>query len=226
LLLITSVASYAQETLYSVPIDTLNKSKQYIPTGLTIGVELLGPSLYFFDNRVISYEGTIETDISNYSIMVEGGHQEFAEVNNNVDYSMSGNFLRLGPNVNFLKTDRFLNSFSFGLRYTWSSFDEKVIGIVKEDNWGEVPVNFDIKNNKSQWVEMTTGVKVRLWKGLFTGYIFRFRFVRWGSEPDVPFDPYYVPGYGLADRTSTWGFRYYVLYRFQWARKPIPVKKK
>jgi len=226
LLSLSIFSAFGQETNYSVPIDSTNKSKQYIPTGIRVGVELLGPTLYFFDNRIISYEATLETDIGNYNIMVEGGHQEFAEINDNVDYSMSGNFLRVGPTVNFLKTDRFLNSFSFGLRYAWSTFDEKVIGNVKEDNWGEVPVNFDINNNKSEWVEMTTGVQVRLWKGIFAGYIFRFRFLRRGSVPDVPFEPYYVPGYGLADRTSTWGFRYYVLYRFQWARKPIPIKKK
>jgi hypothetical protein len=71
---------------------------------------------------------------------------------------------------------------------------------------------------------MTTGIKVRLFKGLFTGYVLRFRFLRSGTLPDVPLAPYYVPGYGLADRENTWGFRYYVMYRFQWSKKPVKVK--
>jgi hypothetical protein len=216
----------AQESPYSVPIDSTTNSRKFIPTGIRIGADLLGPALYFIDNRNLSYEITLETDISNFGIMVEAGHQEFSETNDNVDYKMNGNFLRIGPMVNFLATDKQLNSFTFGLRYAFSSFSETVVGDVVEDNWGAVPVSFDVQNNKSEWVEMTTGVKVRLWKGLFTGYILRFRFLRRGTVPGVPFEPYYVPGYGLADRSSTWGFRYYLLYRLQWSKKLVKVKKK
>jgi hypothetical protein len=226
LLFLAAFTGMAQESPYSVPIDTTNISKQYIPTGVRFGLDLLGPALYLVDNRTLSYELTAETDISNFGIMLEAGHQEFAETNENVEYLMKGNFLRVGPEVNFLASDKQLNSFSLGLRYAWSSFSETVVGDVVEDNWGAVPVSFDIQTNYSEWVEMTTGVRVRLWKGLFTGYILRFRFLHRATFPGVPFEPYYVPGYGLAARPSTWGFRYYVLYRLQWAKKPIKIKNK
>ena len=214
----------AQESPYSVPIDSLSKSRQYIPTGVRIGVEILGPAMHLFDDKLLSYEFTAETDIGNFGVMIEAGHQEFEEINDNVNYTMTGNFLRVGPMVNFLGADKQLNSFTFGLRYAWSSFSETVAGDVVEDNWGAVPVSFDVQNNKSEWVEMTTGIQVRLWKGLFTGYILRFRFLNRATVPGVPFDSYYVPGYGLADRSSTWGFRYYLLYRLQWSKKPVKVK--
>lgn len=223
-LLFSVVSATAQKSLYSVPIDSLNKSRQFLPTGIFVGAEILGPALHLFGNQLVSYEFTISTDLNNYNFMVELGHQQFAEVNNNVDYSMKGNFIRIGPEVNFLRSDKQLNSFTFGLRYAWSSFSETVTGIIEEDNWGAVPVSFDIQNNQSNWVEMTTGIQVRLIKGLFTGYVLRFRFLRSGSQPDVPFEPYYVPGYGLAARENTWGFRYYILYRFQWSKKPVKVK--
>ena len=109
-----------------MPIDTTNISKQYIPTGVRFGLDLLGPALYLVDNRTLSYELTAETDISNFGIMLEAGHQEFAETNENVEYLMKGNFLRVGPEVNFLASDKQLNSFSLGLRYAWSSFSETV----------------------------------------------------------------------------------------------------
>ena len=224
MLLLSVVSATAQESKFSTPIDSLQKSRQYIPTGIRVGADILGPALHAFGNQLVSYEFTVDTDISNYNLMVELGHQQFAEKNENVDYSMKGNFARIGPDVNFLATDKQLNSFTFGLRYAWASFSETVIGNVEEDNWGPVPVSFDIQNNKSYWVEMTTGVKVRLFKGFFTGYVLRFRFLRSGTLPDVPFAPYYVPGYGLADRENTWGFRYYVMYRFQWSKKPVKVK--
>jgi uncharacterized protein DUF6048 len=224
LFVLSALSATAQESLYSVPIDSLNKGVQYKPTGIRLGFDILGPALNIAGNQLVTYEGTIDVDISAYNLMIEFGHQEFAEINNNVDYQMKGNFARIGPEVNFLKTDRQLNSVTFGLRYAWSSFTEKVTGAVVEDNWGAVPVDFNIETNKSYWLEMTTGIKVRLYKGLFTGYILRFRFLRSGTVPDVPFTPYYVPGYGLADRPNTWGFRYYLMYRFQWSKKPITVK--
>lgn len=213
----------AQDSPYSVPTDSTNKGKKFIPTGIRLGADILGPVLYAFDNKLLSYEFTAEIDISNFYLIYETGHVDFAEKNDNVDYMVNGNFTRIGPEVNFLSADKELNNFSIGLRYAWSNFNEKIVGDITEDNWGAVPVNFDI-NNRSQWIEMTTGVKVRLWKGLFTGYIFRFRFIRKGSVPEVPFEPYYVPGYGLADRSSTWGFRYYLMYRIQWAKKLVKVK--
>lgn len=224
LLLFSVVSATAQQSLFSVPIDSLNKSRQFIPTGIRLGAEILGPALHAFGNQLVSYEFTVDTDFSNYNFMIELGHQQFAEKNGNVDYTMKGNFARIGPEVNFLSTDKQLNNFTFGLRYAWASFTETVIGDVVEDNWGAVPVNFDTQKNRSYWVEMTTGLKVRLYKGLFTGYVLRFRFLRSGTQPDVPFAPYYVPGFGLADRENTWGFRYYVMYRFQWSQKPVKVK--
>jgi hypothetical protein len=225
ILLLFSVASAtAQESLFSVPIDSTNKSQQFIPTGIRVGVDILGPALHAFGNQLLSYEFTVDTDFSNYNFMVELGHQQFAEKNNNVDYTMKGNFARIGPEVNFLGNDKRLNNFTFGLRYAWSSFTETVTGDVVEDSWGPVPVNFDTQKNKSYWVEMSTGLKVRLFKGFFTGYVLRFRFLRSGTLPEVPFAPYYVPGYGLADRENTWGFRYYVMYRIQWSKKPVKVK--
>ena len=138
---------------------------------------------------------------------------------------MGGTYLRIGPEVNFLHRDRQLNNFSFGLRYAWATYDEVAIGDVKEPNWGAVPVSFDV-NNRSWWLEMTTGVKVRLVKNIFTGYILRFRFLRRSTVPDVPFTSYYVPGYGLANRNNTWGFRYYIMYRIQWNKKPVRAKQK
>lgn len=226
LLLLVTSAAMAQENDYTYPIDSSASSgNKYVPTGVRIGADILGPILYAFDNRNLSYEFTAEVDFDRYYLVAEVGHQQFNEVNENVDYSMNGNFFRIGPEVNFLKSDNLLNSLTFGLRYSWSSFNEKVTGDVTEPNWGAVPVNFDV-NNKSTWVEMTTGVKVRVYKGFFMGYIFRFRFLRQATVPDVPFSAYYVPGYGYADQANTWGFRYYVLYRFQWAKKPILPKRK
>ncbi len=224
-LLFASLGLYAQENPYTYVVDSASAGgNMFVPTGVRIGADLLGPVLHAFDNRSLSYEFTAELDVDKYYLVVEGGYQQFNEKNDNIDYSMKGNFFRIGPEANFLSKDNLLNSFSFGLRYAWGSFNETATGNVIEPNWGPVPVNFDVQN-KSSWVEMTTGVKVRLYKNFFTGYIFRFRFLRRTTVPNVPFSPYYVPGFGFSDKENSWGFRYYIMYRIQWSKKPIRAKR-
>ena len=162
LFLLNSLAVLAQDSPYSVPIDSTNKNKQYIPTGIRLGVDILGPILNQFDKRVLSYEMSAEVDLSNYSVIFETGHEDFAEKNDNIDYGVSGNFSRIGPEVNFLSADKNLNTLTFGLRYSWSKFTERAAGNITEINWGAVPVDFTKVENVSNWLEMTTGVKVRI----------------------------------------------------------------
>ena len=225
LLILLAIPAFGQEDRYTIVMDSTKGYKKWAPTGLRVGVEILGPVLHFFDDRNLNYEFTAEIDLDQYNLVAEGGFQQFQETNKNVDYDMRGSYFRLGPEVNFLHRDRLLNYLSFGVRFAWSNYNEKTIGAVDEPNWGIVPVSFDV-NNRSWWLEMTTGVKVRLVKNVFTGYILRFRFMRSSTVPNVPFTSYYVPGYGLADRTNTWGFRYYIMYRFQWNKKPVRAKRK
>jgi hypothetical protein len=225
LLILSVIPALAQEDKYTVVMDSTEGFKKWSPTGLRLGVELLGPALYFVDDRNLNYEFTAEMDFDQYYLIAEVGFQQFQEVNNSVSYDMRGSYFRIGPEANFLHRDRLLNNFSFGLRYAWSSYNEIAIGQIEEPNWGNIPVNFNV-DNRSWWVEMTTGVKVRLVKNVFTGYILRFRFMRSSTVPDVPFTSYFVPGYGYADRINTWGFRYYIMYRFQWKVKPVRAKRK
>lgn len=226
LLLFIVLPSFGQENAYTIVMDSSNSGyNKWVPTGIRVGADILGPVLYLFDNRNLNYEFTAEVDFDRYFLITEGGFQQFKEANENVDYSMEGVYFRVGPESNFLHRDNLLNNFSFGLRYAWATYNEKTTGSVEESNWGAVPVDFDV-DNRSRWFEMTTGVKVRLYKGFFTGYILRFRFGRKSTVPNVPFTSYYVPGYGLADRNNTWGFRYYIMYRFQWSKKPIRAKRK
>lgn len=215
----------AQESMYSVPVDSVEKNKRYIPTGIRIGADILGPILYQFDKKLSSYELTIDTDIDKYNLVAEVGYQNFTDNSELVNYDVTGYFVRIGPETNFIHMNKDLNSLFFGLRYAWSGFDETVVGNVEDDVWGTVPIDL-VSRNRSRWLEVNTGLRIRLWRGIFTGYSLRVRFARRGALPDTDFSPYYVPGYGLSQYSSNWNFRYYILYRFQWSKKPIMTKRK
>ena len=77
--------------------------------------------------------------------------------------------------------------------------------------------NFYHADVDAWWIELTTGLRVRLWKVLWLGYTGRFKFALStdGTEEMIPHD---VPGFGRTDKETTWGFNYYVMLR-------IPIRK-
>jgi hypothetical protein len=54
------------------------------------------------------------------------------------------------------------------------------------------------------------------------GYTGRLKLLKHNTYYEAQFESYYVPGYGPAERTTSWGLNYYIQYRFEWKKKPIP----
>ena len=57
----------------------------------------------------------------------------------------------------------------------------------------------------TNWGELVTGLKVKIWKVLWLGYTARFRFGADNFERNELI-PHYIPGYGRADKTVSWAF--------------------
>jgi hypothetical protein len=77
----------------------------------------------------------------------------------------------------------------------------------------------------ANWYEANFGMKIRVWKDLYLGWAGRIKFAKKVSANDTSFDTYYIPGYGLADSDSRWGFNYQIFYRIPFREKP-PYKPK
>ena len=215
----------AQENAYAIAEDsTTTKSAMWKPTGLRIGVDLLSPILGAFDDSRNGWNFIADIDFKNFFLVLEGGFASDNESGIRSNYSSDGAFMKIGPDVNLLARDDKLHVFFFGLRYASATYNETLMGSEANLTWGQTDIDLEQKGQSSSWIEMNTGLKVRLWKGLFTGYALRFKFARFSDTTDQQFETYFVPGYGLASRSNNWEFDYYIFYRFQWKKKPIKWK--
>ena len=219
------LSAQAQESDYAVAIDSTSAgNKPWSPTGVRIGIDLLTPILGAFTTTRNNFEMMADVDFNNYFLVAEAGFGGADEVGETSSYSSQGTYYRIGPDVNFFARDKGLNVFFFGLRFAQSFYNETLTGIYDDDRWGAINKDLDQGTSTSSWAEMNTGLKVRVWKQVFIGYSFRFKFVRFASTDDPQFASYFIPGYGLAARNNNWSFNYYVFYRFNWKKKPIRWK--
>lgn len=220
-LCLTLSYAYAQENQYVVAIDTtIQGQKKWAPSGVRLGADILTPILYSFDDTRSGAEFIADIDFNTFYLVGEFGFGGIQETGETASYNVDGTYFRAGPDANFISKDKALNSFALGLRYARSSFKETLSGSYDDQDWGLVEKDLSQGTLSSGWVEIAASLKVRLWKGLYTGYTLRFKFAR--SKPEQPvFETYYVPGYGFANRGNNWSFHYYLYYRISWRKKPI-----
>jgi hypothetical protein len=146
------------------------------------------------------------------------GHWERIFSGDNDSYQNSGNYMRAGIDVNFLKTDMDKNMFFIGARYAWGTFSENLTVEIDDPVWGPSIETYTNNDVKAGWLELTTGLRVKMYKFFWMGYTARYKFGLTTNESSnlLPSD---VPGYGRTNKDSTWGFNYQLLFR-------IPVRKK
>lgn len=185
---------------------------------MRIGTDVLAMGISYFDDTFEGWEMSADVDFDRYYLVTEFGYWA-KDLSTPADtYSNSGRYFRVGADVNFLTKDPDKNMFFLGLRYGRSTFSED-LHIVKTDSMWTTPINNTYKNSniKGSWFELTTGIRVKIWKMIWLGYTARFKFGLSTNESGnlIPHD---IPGYGTTYKDSTWGFNYLILVR-------IPVRK-
>ncbi|MEM6524069.1 MAG: DUF6048 family protein [Bacteroidota bacterium] len=186
---------------------------KFIPTGIRIGTEVINIGRTLSKSDLTEVTFTADVDFNRYYLNMEfGTYDRSFEDQVGSLYSVSGNYFRIGPDINFLKNDQDGNMLFFGFRYGWTSINDELTYM----NTGAAFDNEtrSIGNNglSANWGEMVTGLRVKIWKMLWLGYTARFRF---GSDnfEGSELIPHYVPGYGRADKTVSWGLNYWVMVR-------------
>jgi hypothetical protein len=202
-----------------VAVDTAQQKKnKYIPTGVRVGTDVLALAMNQYDDTFYGWEMNGDIDFDRYYGTLEIGYRSRDFVTAADVYSNDGRYFRIGADVNFLTKDPDKNMFFLGLRYGRSTFNEK-LSIARTDSLWTTPINSNYSNSNvnGRWFELTTGIRVKIWKIIWMGYTARFKFGLSTNESGnlIPHD---VPGYGRTNKDSAWGFNYQVFVR-------IPVRK-
>lgn len=140
------------------------------------------------------------------------------------NYLSNGYYFRLGYEKNFLiNTD---DIYFFGGRYAFSNYHFNAYNVVLQGD----PANdnlygkssYVIANQKvnAQWVEMVTGLKVKMFSVFYLGFTARVK-LNVTMTSGLPFTPFYTPGYGVADNAGNLGFNYYIQFRFPYRKKVL-----
>jgi Domain of unknown function (DUF6048) len=190
---------------------------KYLPTGLRIGTDLITGIKGYRNTTFNGWELNADVDFNRYYLAIDYGRWAQGAHLPNGWYDNDGKYFRLGVDVNLLKKDPDRNMFFMGLRYARSSFGDSVSYSFEANNYGVVQKNIVNKNLTASWAEITSGLRVKLWKYFWMGYTIRLKFapqVR-GNQELQPFD---IPGYGVFARKAYWGFNYQIFFK-------IPVRK-
>lgn len=198
-------AALAQKPL---PGTELPEAKDFRPTNLKISYDLIPLGEQLFSDRGGNHlQASI--DFYNYFLVAEYGTERARRGTDTYSYANDGWYWRIGPEVNFLKNDKKGNSLTFGLRYARSSFSDEIIYQITDSPFGNVAVTDGNLNGRAAWGEMTAGLNVNVWKGLYMGYTIRYKIFR-SVKGIGDFTPYDVPGFGQYRNENAAGFSYFI----------------
>jgi hypothetical protein len=196
------------------PADTVHS---YRPTGLRIGTDVLSIVRSYAGEKFDGWEVNADIDFYKYYGAVDYGSWARHLAIPAGNYENKGTYFRVGGDVNLLAKDPDRNMIFFGVRYGQSSFSEQLNYESTDIYFGTLQHELVNSNVIGRWAELTTGLRVKIWKGLWMGYTARLKF-RPRTHGAREFTPYEIPGYGLAANKNYWGFNYQIFWR-------IPIRK-
>lgn len=181
------------------------------PTGIRVGADLIGAIKTGITPGFSNQELFADIGFNRYYLVTEAGRYSRDLEIDKGNYSNNGVYLRIGADVNFLVKDPDKNLFFLGFRYGRARYDERVEYLTATE-YGEQLKIAENNNVSSGWLELTTGLRVKIWKLLWAGYTGRIKFAA-STPSNSPIAPYEIPGYGLTFKKPWWGFSYYLMIR-------------
>jgi hypothetical protein len=198
----------------------------YKPTGIRVGTDLIDLGKTFTGKTFKGWEINGDMAFSKYYFAVDVGTWAKDLLLNNGIYNNSGNYYRVGIDINFLDNDPDKNMFFLGFRVGRSQFNESLsYQATSTSLFSPAQIQTSNGNVRGGWGEITTGLRVKIWKGFWMGYTARLKLspTTKGSNPTMA--PYDMPGYGIIQNNPWWGFNYQLFWRFAWKKDVvIPIK--
>ena len=191
-------------------IDTVKVN--YMPTGIRVGVDLISGIRSQVETKFSGWEVNADIDFYRYYLAVDYGYWAKQLTLKNGSFENEGNYFRVGADVNFLLKDPDRNMVFLGYRYGQASFDHSSSYRLSQDL-----VKDSDKGVRAHWMELTGGLRVKIWRMIWMGYTARFKFAP-RAKNYIELQPYDIPGYGIFEKKIYWGFNFQVFVK-------IPVRK-
>jgi hypothetical protein len=197
--------------LAQLPADTLRTN------GIRIGFDVggFGLGLAGVSNRKIEFSGDV--GFRNLFLVAEAGLGSRREDKDIFQYRQTATYLRIGIEKNVMKGN---DALFFGGRYAVGLQQYEIKNLqVNDPYWGAYNLaDIPPRSFVIHWLEGVAGMKVRLWRNFYTGYIIRAKIKI--SSPELGlFPPFTLVGFGKADKNFQLGLSYYLYYRIPFATK-------
>lgn len=184
----------------------------FLPTGLRLGTDLISLAKIPLSDKFDGWEVNADVDFYKYYFTVDVGSWAKTIDSETQSYTNDGKYFRVGADVNLLLKDPDRNMFFVGLRYGHSSFNEQLDFTATDAVYGDLVQRVTNSGAKAGWGEVTVGLRVKIWKAIWMGYTARLK-VAPTVKNNGEFEVYDIPGYGLASKSTYWGFNYQLFYR-------------
>lgn len=206
--------------------DTLVRKKYPEIYGLRIGTDLVKASRNIWDKDYKGFEVNADYRYNkNWYIAAEAGFEDRFSKDDQLSYTTSGMFLKVGADRNFHQNWLDMNNLIYvGGRYGISLHDQTLhsyrvnTGNAYFDEEMQYP---ELKSSglAAHWLELVVGIKVEILENLFLGMNVRMKGLLSQKQPEG-FENLYYPGYGQKYSGNIGvGFGYTLNYL-------IPLKKK
>jgi hypothetical protein len=186
-------------------------------TAIRVGADIINPIKTFASTDFSGWEVNADFELNNYYPVVEIGSWSRDVSLENGQYTNSGNYWRVGVDVNVLKKDPVKNMFFFGIRYGRSAYDEKLNYTIITNEFDPEDQELENRGLASGWAELVTGLRVKVAGGFWMGYTGRLKFAP-GIQESQRLQTYDIPGYGLTFKQPWWGFNYYLMWKFNFKK--------
>lgn len=226
LLLVPAVAWAQQPVPRPDSVTSVKRPKvkpDFRPSTVRFGTDFYSIGNTIINNGERTFEVQGDIDFHRYFATLELGVQDTDLTGANFEYSGTGSYYRVGIDMNLTPYNQDRNTIYLGARYARSRFQETLRYDASDTLWQEVQLEESHDGMSSRWIEITGGMKVRVWQNLSMGYIVRYKiFRKINGVPEM--DNYIVPGYGFARKNTNLGFGFYVFYRLPFRYKAVPPK--
>ena len=222
ILALAAVSAFAQAPKVKTA-DTVRS--KYLPTGVRLGTDLISLVKNRATTTFKGWETNADLDFYRYYLTLDYGrwarHDSIKAVTASSGkglYQNQGNYFRLGVDINFLLKDPDKNMFFIGFRYGHSLFHQSLDYSYYSPFYGTSSKSLSSTGLAGSWLELTSGLRVKIVSGFWMGYTARLKFGAGVKGNSSTLNTYDIPGYGTTGLGKYWGFNYQVFWRFPVAK--------